>query len=692
MATDPNSSRSLALVGHGGAGKTQTADALARLTGLNTRLGSPGDGTSLFDFEPEEQKRGGSITSHMLSCEHDGMTFHVIDTPGDGNFLHDARICLQAVDAVVLVVSAVDGVEVSTERMSQAAAELGLPRAVFINKMDRERADYEAVLKEVREVLELEPVLLQLPIGSEASFKGVVDLVDGKASMYEGDTGLATVTDIPGDLADEVDEAVEAMTEAVATADDELIEKYLEELELSEEDLRAGLALGIANGKLCPVILGSAGRNFGVDGILNLVRSFPPATDRAPVTAIDRKTDAEVEVAPDPTAPGVALCFKTIIDPFAGQISMLKVLRGTISTDGSFINGRTGNSERFGTMFHLVGKKQEAASEATVGEIFGVAKLRDTRTGDTLCEGKVAVSVAPMEPPPPMISYTVKPKTRGEEDKIKGALARVLAEDAGLRQGYDEVTKEIVVSGMGANHIRLSLDRMARKYGIEVELGTPTIPYRETITGNSDVRYRHKKQTGGAGQFGEVAIKVTPNPGGDFEFVDNIVGGVIPSQLIPSVEKGIRAALADGVLAGFPVVGITVSLYDGKTHSVDSKDIAFQIAGRQAIKKAILESRPVLLEPIYDMDIVVPEDCVGDIMGDMNSRRGRIQTMESRGRNSVVKAQVPLAEILNYAPDLNSMTGGKGSYTMQLVSYDPVPYAMQDKLVAEIKRLKDEDE
>jgi elongation factor G len=692
MASNPSTSRSFALVGHGGAGKTQTADAIARLTGLNTRLGSPGDGTSLFDFEPEEQKRGGSITSHVLACEHDDYTFHVLDTPGDGNFLHDARICLQAVDAVVLVVSAVDGVEVSTERMSMAAAELGLPRAVFINKMDRERANYESVLKEVRDVLEMEPVLLQLPIGKEADFKGVVDLVDGKALMYEGDDGRPTAADIPGDLTDAAEEATEAMTEAVATADDDLIEKYLEEMELSEEDLRAGLNMGIAQGKLCPVIMGSAGLNIGIDQILRLATAFPPATTRPPIKAINSKTDAEIELLPDPSKPAVAICFKTIIDPFAGQISMFRTLQGTVTSDGSFVNGRTGNNERFGTMFHLVGKKQMPATEATVGEIFGVAKLRDTRTGDTLTDGKVGFVVDPAEPPPPMIAYTVRPKNRGEEDKIKGALARILAEDAGLRQGYDEVTKEIVVSGMGANHIRLSLDRMARKYGIEVELGTPTIPYRETITGTSDVRYRHKKQTGGAGQFGEVSIRVTANPGGDFEFIDNIVGGVISSQLIPSVEKGIRMALADGVLAGFPVVGISVSLYDGKMHPVDSKDIAFQIAGRMAIKKAILESKPVLLEPIYDMDIEVPEECVGDIMGDMNSRRGRIQTMESKGRNSVVKAQVPLAEIQSYAPDLNSMTGGKGSYIMRLASYEAVPAHMQDKVVADIKRIQDEDE
>ena len=691
MATDPTTARSFALAGHGGAGKTQVADAIARLTGLNTRLGSPGDGTSLFDFEEEEQKRGGSITSHMLTCSQDDMTYHVIDTPGDGNFLHDGRACLQAVDAVVLVVSAVDGIEVNTERMSDAAKELGLPRAVFINKMDRERADYESVVSEVRDVLGMEPVLLQLPIGSEDKFRGVVDLMNRRALVYTGDAGAPTEEAVPSDLEDEVAEALEAMMESVSMADDDLVEKYLDEGELSADEVRAGLRKGIAAGTVCPVLIGSAGLNVAVDQLLALAKAFPNATQlpSRPGTA----NEADVELEGDPDAPVAALCFKTIIDPFAGQMSLFRTVRGTISSDTAVENPRTGSSERLGTLFQLVGKKQVPCKTATVGEIFGVAKLRDTHTGDTLSAPKTSVTVTPLELPPPMISYTITPKNRGDEDKIKTALARILSEDRGLTQGYDEVTKEIVVSGMGSNHIRLSLDRMARKYGIEVDLGTPTVPYMETIGSGADVRYRHKKQTGGAGQFGEVAIRVEPNGrGAGFEFVNGIVGGVIPHTLIPSVEKGIRSAMAGGILAGFPVVDFKVTLYDGKTHPVDSKDIAFQIAGRQAIKQAILQSKPILLEPIYDMEIVVPEENVGDIMGDMNSRRGRIQTMETRGRNAVVLAHAPLAEILHYAPDLNSMTGGKGSYTMKLQGYEPVPSHLQDKVVADAKARLQHDE
>ncbi len=692
MATDPTTVRSFALVGHGGAGKTQLADAIARLTGLNTRLGSPGDGTSLFDFEDEEQKRGGSITSHMLTTERGGLTYHIIDTPGDGNFLHDGRASLQAVDAAVLVVSAVDGVEVNTERMSTAAEELGLPRAVFVNKMDRERADYDGVLNEVRDVLGMEPVLLQLPIGTEAGFHGVVDLMNRKALIYNGDGGAPTEQDVPADLDEAVSEALEAMMESVSMADDDLVEKYLDEGELTADEVRSGLHSGIEAGTLCPVLIGSAGLNVGVDQLLALAKAFPSANERPGRAATDNSGDIELEG--DPDAPVAALCFKTIIDPFAGQISLFRTVRGTVTSDTPVENTRVEHNERLGALFQLVGKKQVPCKAATVGEIFGVAKLRDTHTGDTLAAPKTHVKVTPLELPPPMISYTVTPKNRGDEDKIKTALSRVLSEDPGLSQGYDEVTKEIVVSGMGSNHIRLSLERMARKYGVAVDLGTPTVPYMETIAGKSDVRYRHKKQTGGAGQFGEVAIRVEPNErGAGYEFVNNIVGGVIPHTLIPSVDKGVRSAMAGGILAGFPVVDIKVTLYDGKFHPVDSKDIAFQIAGRHAIKQAIMQSRPVLLEPIYDMEIVVPEDAIGDIMGDMNSRRGRIQTMETRGRNSVVIAQVPLAEILSYAPDLNSMTGGKGSYTMKLHGYDPVPSHLQDKVVAEAKaRLADDDE
>ena len=689
--TTPEKTRSFALVGHGHAGKTSLADALARLTGQNTRLGAVIDHSSMFDTEPEEQKRMGSITSAFLSCDFDGYRVHVADTPGDSNFLHDAELVMQAVDGAILVVSAVDGVEVNTERMDSEAQRMGIPRAVFINKMDRERANADKALADVAEALDCRPVALQVPIGVEDGFKGIVDLINHKAYVYDGDSGSAKEVPIPADLADIVAEATEAMTEAVAETDDALIEKYLDEGELSAEDVRAGLNRGILSGAIVPVLFGSATKNIGVDRLLWFARALPTPMQR-PAPESHTEDLEPVELSGDPDAPFAALCFKTIIDPFSGAISMFRVFSGTADNTTHPRNARTGKDERFGHLFFMTGKEHQGVDSVGPGDIFGVAKLKGTRTGDTLSTWNGGLTITSFEPPPPMISYVVKPRSRGDEDKVKTALEKTLLEDPGLHQGFDEVTKEIVLSGMGQQHIAIACDRMARKYNVSVDLGLPTIPYRETIQSTADVRYRHKKQSGGAGQFGEVAIRIEPNPGAGFEFVNKTVGGVIPHTLIPSVEKGVRKKLEEGILAGFPVIDIRVTVYDGKTHPVDSKDIAFQIAGRQAVKKAVLQARPVLLEPIYLLAVVAPEESVGDIMGDLNSRRGRIQNMDTKGRNSVINALVPLAEILSYAPDLKSMTAGKGSYTMRLSSYEAVPASMLEKTIEDVKRLRDEED
>ena len=688
---DSTQIRSFALAGHAGSGKTSVADAIARTTKLNNRLGSPADGSSLLDYEPEEKERGGSLSSSFLTCEYDGYKIHVVDTPGDGDFIHDAYSTIQGTDACVLVVSATDGVEVGTEKMNTLAEEVGAARAVFINKLDRERASHEGVLAELKEVLNIEPVLLQLPIGTEGDFRGVVDLVNKRAFIYSDDSGIPSEQDIPADMADEVEAAVEAMAEQVAMTDDELVEKFLEEGELSEAEIRAGLNKGIITGAIVPVVLGAAAKNIAIDKLLWVTRAFPSPVGRPPVTAT---ANGELsEVAPDPSGPFVAQCFKTIIDPFMGHLSLFRCFSGSGGTDLQPTNSRSQREERFGTLFHLVGKKTTSVDRVTTGDIFAVAKLKHTRTTDTLCGNKEGLEVEWHPTPKPMISYVLKPKTRADEDKIRGALEKVLAEDPGLTQTFDDVTKEIVLSGRGANHISMTVAKMERRYGINLELGTPTIPYRETISGTADVRYRHKKQTGGAGQFGEVAIRVRQNERGrGFEFVDKTVGGVIPNSLIPSVEKGVVAQLDKGILAGFPCLDVYVELYDGKSHPVDSKDIAFQIAGRQAIKQAVEKARPVLLEPIYYVEVTAPEAHVGDIMGDMNQRRARIQSMDSKGRNSIVKATVPLAEMLNYAPALKSMTQGKGTYTMEFQSYDPVPHSMQEKLVAEVSRIRSGDD
>ncbi len=683
--------RSFALIGHGGCGKTSMAEALAFLTDKNTRLGSVTDHTSLMDFEPEEQKRGGSISTSFLTTEHDGYRFHVADTPGDSNFLHEAYIAMQGVDAAVIVVSAVDGVEVSTEQAAAEAIRQGLPRAVFLNKMDREHTKVDAIVAELGDVVGGQPVLVQIPMGDGPSFKGVVDLLCKKAYSYEGDKGIPTPCDVPAELSDAYEEAMEVLTEAVAAVDDELIEKYFEEGELSDEDLQAGLAKAILAGELVPVVLGSAQENIGLDRLLSLMRAFPGAQDRPALTATVPGTEDEIERGADPEGPIAALCIKTIIDR-VGSLSVFRLVSGTLSGDSSVVNARTGDQERLGTLYHVIGSKRDTVDQCVPGDLFGVAKLRDTHTGDTLTDPKKLALLPYQAPPPGMMSYTVKPSSRADVSKLKAGLSRLLAEDPGLRQAHDEVTKELVLTGMGTNHVAISVEKMQRKYGVNVELGTPSIPYRETISATADVRYRHKKQTGGAGQFGEVAIKVKPAERGEgFVFLDNIVGGVIPNSLIPSVEKGIRDQMSKGIIAGYQAVDIEVSLYDGKYHPVDSKDIAFQIAGRQAIKEAFSKAKPILLEPVYKVAVVVPEDFVGDIMGDMNTRRGRISNMESRGRKSVVNATVPLAEMQSYAPDLRSMTGGQGFFTMEFESYQRVPHDQQDKVIAAAKAAEDDD-
>ncbi len=689
---DSSKIRSLALVGHGGCGKTSIADAMAVLTGQTNRLGRVDDQSSLFDFEPEEHKRGGSISASFLTGEFDGYKIHVADTPGEGNFIHEARGALQGVNAAVIVISAVDGIEVSTEHVSGFATNQGLARAIFINKMDRENADYESVVAEASSILGAQPVLMQLPIGSEDDFKGVVDLINRRALIYND--GVPTEADVPEDMADEVEAAIEEMMEAVAMADDALVEKYLDAGELTQDEIREGLNKGILSGAVCPVLLGSATKNIGVDRILWAARALPSSAQRdAVVGHKPDKPDALVELEGDASAGFAALCVKTIIDPYAGQLSVFKVVSGTMTGSTAVCNAVTGKSERTGSIYHLCGKEHTTVDQVVAGDLFALAKLKHIQTGDTLSDEKNRVVLPYLPPPPGMISYTIKPRTRSDVDKLKTGLSRLLSEDPGLRQSFDDVTKELVLSGMGTSHVSLSMDKLERKFGVCVDLGTPAIPYQETIQGTADVRYRHKKQSGGAGQFGEVSIRVMPaERGAGYVFVDMIKGGVIPNSLIPSVEKGVGDQLIKGVLAGFPCVDVKVELYDGKYHPVDSKDIAFQIAGRQAIKEAVMKCRPSLLEPIYKVDVVVPSDMVGDVMGDMNSRRGRVLNMDTRGRNSVVKAMVPLAEMLTYAPDLRSMSGGKGSYSMEFETYEQVPSHMQDKVVEDVKRNREEDD
>jgi len=689
---EPADIRSIGLIGHGGSGKTSLGEAIFFLSGANTRLGSVDEKTALLDFEIEEQERGSSIAASFGTVEWNRKKIHFADTPGDGNFILEARAALLGVDAAVAVISAVDGVEVNTEKTWGFATEMSLPVAAFINKMDRERANPAQAVTEITDILGVRAVPLQVPIGTEASFRGVVDLISKKAVTFADDgSGKTTLGDIPGDLADEVEEATEAMIEAAAEANEELLEKYLEEGELSEAEVKSGLVEGIRTGGFVPVFYGAAARNFGVSSLLDALAIFP-----SPLDAMARRTivnGESGELAPDPDGPIAALVCKTFSGG-TGKMTLFRVLRGYIEAGTDVYNNTQENRERVGQINHVTGSKTFTVTRAVLGDIVAVAKMDSTRTLDTLTHDKqrLRFDVPPM--PQPMISYVVTPKSKGDEDKIKGGLTRLMEEDPALTTSIDEMTSQIVMSGMGQSHIETTVQRLRRKFKLEVELDLPPVAYKETIRGSTRVNGRHKKQTGGRGQFGDTWQRISPQPRGEgFVFENEIKGGAIPTQYIPAVEKGVVEAMGRGPLAGYPVVDIKVVLDDGKFHPVDSSEIAFKTAGSKGFKKGFLECSPTLLEPVVALEITVPEDNVGDIMGDINGRRGRVLDMEPRGRTSVIKAHVPHAEVLEYAKVLQSVTGGKGSYTMSFSHNEEVPAHLLQKVIdASPFKIKDDED
>ncbi len=691
---EPKDIRTIAFIGHGGSGKTSLGEAFLFLCGANNRLGSVDDQTALLDFEPEEQKRAGSIATSFGTVEFEGRKINFADTPGDGNFLLDGRAALQGVDTAISVISAVDGVEVNTEKTWGFAREMNVPVVAFVNKMDRERANAAQVVEEITEVMGIRAVPLQLPIGQESGFRGVVDLVERQAHIFATDgSGKDSVEEVPAELADEVEAAVEAMVEAAAEADEELLEKYLEEGELTADEVRQGLVTGIRNRSFVPVLFGASARNQGVRQLLGMTAILP-----SPLEAAEREVmgdDGEVVMlGPDPERPFLGLVIKTINDPFSGKLTIFRVVGGSVDADTNVYNATKESKERFGPIHHMIGKKTINVGHAALGDIVAVAKLKDTSTFDTLCDEKQHMRVVVSELPAPMISYLVLAESKGEEDKIKQGLLRLAEEDPTIEVGQNEMVSEIQLSGMGQSHIDITVERMRRKYGIGARLELPPVPYKETIRGSTRVQGRHKKQTGGRGQFGDTWLRISPKErGGGFEFVDEIVGGAIPRTYIPAVEKGILECMARGPLAGYPVVDVQVVLDDGSTHPVDSSEMAFKTAGSKGFKKGFLECSPTLLEPIMELEITVPEENVGDIMGDVNGRRGKVLSMDPKGRNSVIKAQMPQAEVLEYAKVLQSVTGGKGSYTMRFSHNEEVPAHLQQKVIdASPFKVKDEDD
>ncbi len=688
--------RNVALVAHGGAGKTTLTEAMLFTAGATTRLGRVEDGTTTTDFDEDEIRRQISISAAMAWCEWKGRKLNLVDTPGFAAFLTDAKNALRVVDGAVVVVGAPDGVKVQTEKVWSYAAAQEIPRAIYLSKMDRERADFARALEDVQKNLSPKAVPIQVPIGQEAGFSGVVDLVRMRAVRFTTDgSGKATEGDVPTEVKSLAETQRAALVEAVAEADDTLLEKYLESGELTEAELREGLAGGIREQKLFPVLIGAPTRNMGVSPLLDLlVESFPSPVERPAVEGTDPKGNGSIKREVKDEAPLAALVFKTVADPYAGKVTMFRVYSGTMTSDSAILNATKGVKERVGQLLLLRGKQQTPVGSLGAGDMGAVVKLKETGTGDTLCDEKAPLRLPEISFPAPVISFAVEPKAKGDEDKMSTAFTRLREEDPTIQIRYDPQTKETVVSGMGRAHVEILAERLKRKFGVDVTLKTPRVPYKETIKARvREVQGRHKKQTGGRGQFGDCWIHMDPQPrGGGFEFVNQVVGGAIPRNYIPAVEKGILEGMERGPVAGYPVVDMKVTLYDGSTHPVDSSELAFKLAGRLAFRKAVAQAKPTLLEPIMTVEVMAPGECMGDIVGDLNSKRGRVLGIEAKGRNQAVKANVPLAEMLEYDSRLRSITGDRGDYTMEFSHYEEVPAQIQERFVAEVKRPVEEEE
>ena len=676
--------RNIALVAHGGAGKTSLAEVMLYNAGVTNRIGKVEEGNTVMDFEPEEFKRTASISTGFGHLPWKKHVINLIDTPGDQNFFSDTRLCMQAADAAVVLVDAVDGVKVQTEQAWEFATDFNLPCAVFINKLDRERADFSRTFQDAAECFDLKLITMQLPIGREDDFNGIVDLVSMKAYIYD-ENGKASPGDIPSDMQDQVDAEREKLIEDVAEADDELIERYLEGETLSDEDIHTALRKGVITRTFVPVFCGAATKNIGVDVFTDaIINCLPSPVDLGPKSGTDPKDEGTIERLPNPDEPFSGFVFKTIADPYAGRLSIFKVVSGTLGSEGNFYNATKETKERFNQLLTISGKEQKPAEGAGPGSIVAVAKLKETVTGDTLCDEGNRIKFQCVEPLPTLISFALQPKSKGDEDKIFSSISKLLEEDPALKLDRNLETKQILLSGAGQVHIEATVEKLKRKYNVEVNLSTPKVPYKETIKKKTRAQGKHKKQSGGHGQYGDCWIDMEPlTRGTGFEFVDAIVGGVIPRQYIPAVEKGIVEASQKGILAGFPCVDFRVTLNDGSFHAVDSSEMAFKIAGSLAYKKAAETATPILLEPIMKVTITTPDEFMGDIMGDLNGRRGRVLGMDSAGKNQVINAQVPMAEFLTYAPDLRSMTGGRGIYTMEFSHYDEVPAQLSEKIIEE---------
>ncbi len=683
--------RNVAVIGHSHTGKTSLVSAMLFDAGAVNRLCKVDDGNTTTDFDEDEHERKITINTAVAHFEHRGVKVNLVDTPGYGIFTTEALQGLRVADAALMMVSAVAGIEVQTEKMWKAATDYGLPLFFVVNLMDRERASFSRTVEALEKKYGREVTPLQLPIGEESGFSGVVDLVSGKALTWEHDeSGKFAEVDVPSDMADAVSAAREALMEMVAEQDEELMDKYLEEGDLDAETFSKGLKKAIAARELFPVFTLAASKNLGVQPLMDAIVDLAPSPDWRPVTATVDGEEQELAVSGD--SPFSAYVFKTISDPFAGRITLMRVFTGGVATDTTVGNPGTGSTERLGALSAPQGKDLEHVTEVAAGDIAAVPKLKETHTGDSLCEAKKNIVLPAVPIPEPAISFALEAESKNDENKLGAALAKIRDEDPTIAVGRDPQTKEMLISGAGQLHVEVVVGRLKKRYNVNVVLHQPKVPYRETITASAEVTTRHKKQTGGSGQFAQCAIRMEPNKGQGYEFVDKIFGGSISQGYRPAVDKGIQEAAWRGVLAGYPMVDFKVTLLDGKEHSVDSSEMAFKIAGRKAFKECANKCKPILLEPIMQVEVYAPEDNLGDVMGDLNSRRGRVQGMDSEEGTTTVKAQVPLAEMLTYAPTLRSITQGRGDYHMEFAQYSEVPKQLQEKIVAAATRDEDEDE
>jgi elongation factor G len=674
--------RNVALIGHSSSGKTSLAEALLFNTGATTRLGKVDEGNTVSDFDAEEHRRKISISSSVVPCEWNGYKINIIDTPGYIDFAGEMKGALRVADVAVILVDAVAGIEVGTELVWQYCEELNLPRVIYINKMDRENADFDRVLDQLREHYGKSIAALQVPIGRESSFKGEVNVVSRKAFLGKGEGT------IPAELQDAVEARRAQLVEIAAESNDALIEKYFETGELSEEEIREGLEHGVAGGTLVPVLCGSATQNVGVDYLLKFFVDYTPSPLEMPAQVAQNLATQKEEKLPDTdTGPLAAFVWKTQADPYVGKLTYFRVYSGTMQSDSRVNNARTNAEERIGQLYVLRGKEQLPIKHIYAGDLGAVAKLGDTSTNDTLCDKGHPLELKKISYPNPVYSVALTPKTKTDLDKMSGALQKLVDEDPTLRVYREPDTGESIMAGMGDSHVSVAVQRLKQKFGVELLTSEPKIPYKETITKKTEVQGRHKKQTGGRGQFGDTYIRFEPLPrGAGFEFAEEVFGGSVPNQFIPAVEKGMREIIARGVLAGYPTTDFRAVLYDGSYHPVDSSEMAFKLAAHKAFKQGIPTAGPVLLEPVMNMEITVPENFMGDIIGDLNTKRARVQGMDQKGGWSVITAQAPLAEISRYATDLRSMTQGRGYFTMSFDHYDIVPSHIASVIIEKAKK------